>query len=182
MLDITIIILLFILATQLFTVALGIDAKQSGIKSVLFALILAFGQAFLFWLGHGLGSLFMHLMEGFKSVVIFAAFFLIGIRMLMESYQVWKGLRTYNLDSFRLSVFAGLAQGINAFLVGLIIVFFPFQKNWLVMVLFAFALLFAILGTFVKSSKNSITFAALMYVAGGVFMVFSSIYLGFFAL
>jgi len=182
MLDFTVIAILLFLAAQLFTVAIGIDFKQSGAKAILFVFSLAVGQAFLFWIGYGLGSLFMYLMEGFKSFVIFAALFLIAIRMLMESLQVWKGLRTYSLDSIRLSVFASLAQGINAFLVGLLFVFLPFEKNWLTIVLFAFALLFSLVGALVKSTKNSITFAALMFVLGGILMTFSSIYIGFFAL
>ena len=124
MLYFTVIAILFFIAAQLFTVAIGIDFKQSGAKAILFVLSLALGQALLFWLGYSLGSLFMHLMEGFKSFVVFAALFLIAIRMMMESFQVWKGLRTYIIDSFRISVFAGLAQGINAFLVGLLFCFF----------------------------------------------------------
>ena len=182
MLDFTVIAILFFLAAQLFTVAIGIGFKQSGAKAILFVLGLAVGQAALFWLGFVTGGLFMHLMEGFKSFVIFISFFLIGIRMLMESFQVWKGLRTYSLDSIRLSFFASLAQGINAFLVGLLFVFLPFEKNWLTFVLFAFALLFSLAGALVKSTKNSITFAALMFVLGGILMTFSSIYIGFFTL
>jgi putative Mn2+ efflux pump MntP len=182
MLYFTVIAILFFLASQLFTVAVGIEFKQSGAKAILFVFSLAVGQAFLFWLGYSIGSLFMHLMESFKSFVVFTAFFLIGIRMLMESFQVWKGLRTYSLDSIRFSVFASLAQGINAFLVGLLFVFLPFEKNWLSLVLIAFAFLFSLAGAVVKSTKNSITFAALMFVLGGVVMIFSSIYIGFFAL
>jgi len=182
MLDFTVIAILLFLAAQLFTVAIGIDFKQSGAKAILFVFSLAIGQAFLFWIGYSLGNLFMYLMEGFKSFVIFAALFLIAIRMLMESFQVWKGLRTYSLDSLRLSVFASLAQGINAFLVGLLFIFLPFEKNWLTIVLFAFALLFSLAGALVKTTKNSLTFAALMFVLGGILMTFSSIYISFFAL
>jgi putative Mn2+ efflux pump MntP len=182
MLYFTVITMLFVIAAQLFTVAIGIDFKQSGAKAILFVLSLALGQALLFWLGYSLGSLFMHLMEGFKSFVVFGALFLISIRMMMESFQVWKGLRTYIVDSFRLSVFAGLAQGINAFLLGLLFVFLPYEKNQLTLTLFAFAFLFSLVGALVKSSKNSITFAALMFVLGGLVMAFSSIYVGFFAL
>ena len=182
MLYFIVIAILFFLAAQLFTVAIGIDFKQSGAKAILFVLGLAVGQAVLFWLGFLTGGLFMHLMEGFKSIVIFAALFLIAIRMLMESLQVWKGLRTYTLDSLRLSIFASLAQGINAFLIGLLFVFLPFEKSLLTIVLFAFALLFSLAGALVKSTKNSITFAALMFVLGGILMTFSSIYIGFFAL
>ncbi|RLD45576.1 MAG: hypothetical protein DRI89_00720 [Bacteroidetes bacterium] len=182
MLDFTVIAILFFLAAQLFTVAIGIDFKQLGGKAILFVFGLAIGQVFLFWIGYGLGSLFMHLMEGFKSFVIFAALFLIAIRMLMESFPVWKGERTYSFDSFRMIQFAGLAQGINTFLMGLLFVFLPFEKYWLMTILFIFTLIFSLAGLLVKPTKNSITFAALMFVLGGILMTFSSIYIGFFAI
>ena len=182
MLYFTIITILFFLAAQVFAVAIGIDFKTSRYKALWFAMVLAIGQALLFWLGFTLGNLFMHLMDGFKSFVVFAALFLISIRMLMESFQVWKGERIYILDNFRVVQIAGLAQGINTFLAGLLFVYLPFEKNRLTLVLFAFALLFSLAGAFVKSSKNSVTFAALMFVLGGIVMAFSSVYIGFFTL
>ena len=182
MLYFTVITMLFFLAAQVFAVAIGIDARKLGAKSVLFVVSLGLEQALFFWLGFGLGNTFMHLMDGFKSFVVFAALFLISIRMLMESFQVWKGERIYILDNFRVVQIAGLAQGINTFLAGLLFVYLPFEKNLLTLVLFAFALLFSLAGAFVKSSKNSVTFAALIFVLGGLVMAFSSIYIGFFAL
>jgi len=182
MLYFTVVVILFFLASQVFAVAIGVDSKQLGAKSILFVLSLAVGQAMLFWLGYSLGGLFMHLMDGFKSFVVFAALFLIAIRMLMESFQVWKGERIYILDNLKVVQFAGLAQAINTFLAGLLFVYLPFEKNWLTFILFAFALLFSIAGAFVKSTKNSLTFAALLFVLGGILMTFSSVYIGFFAL
>lgn len=176
----TAIVILFFLAAQLFSVALGVEVKKNGGKAILFAFTLAGGQAVLFWMGLSIGGLFMHLMDGFQNFVIFAAFFIIGIRMLMESFQVWKGQRTYSLDSLRLTVFVSVAQGINAFLVGLIFVFFPFEKYSLIIVLLAFAFTFSLNGIFIQPARKNITFAALMFVLGGICMLFSSVYLGFF--
>ncbi|MCF6172099.1 MAG: manganese efflux pump MntP family protein [Bacteroidales bacterium] len=173
--------ILFFLAAQLYTVALGIEVKKNSGKALLFALVLSVGQALLFFLGLLIGAWFMHLMDSFQSFVVFAAFFLIGIRMLMESFQAWKGQRTYSVDSLRLTVFLSLAQGINAFLVGLIFVFFPVEKLPLVIVLTALAFIVSLAGIFIQPKRKQLTLAALLFVFGGVVMLFSSIYLGFFA-
>lgn len=181
MLTFIVITILFFLAAQVFAVALGIDFNTIRYKALWFALILAVGQALLFWLGYSLGNLFMHLMEGFKSWVLFAALFLIAIRMLMESFQVWKGERMYILDKIKTVQIAGISQGMNTFLVGVLFVFLPFEKLRLTFYVLAFALLFSFLAIIFPSKKKSITFAALLFVIGGIFIMFSSVYFGFFA-
>ncbi len=182
MLSFTVFVILGFLSVQVFPVALGIDTKKSGFKAFFFALILATGQAILFWLGYVLGSRFMHLMADFKNIILLIVFFLVGVRLLMETFQVRKGNRTYILDSFRVTQFAGLAQGINTFLLGLVFVFLPFERDTLTLVLFAFALVFSFAGTFTKAGKNSLSFSSLLFALGGVFLIFSSFYIGFFAL
>jgi putative Mn2+ efflux pump MntP len=181
MLYFTVITILFFLAAQVFAVAIGIDFKTSRYQTLWFAMILAIGQALLFWLGFTLGNLFMHLMDSFKSFVIFAALFLIAIRMLMESFQVWKGARIYILDNLRTVQIAGISQGINTFLAGLLFVFLPFEKLQLSLFIFVFALFFSFIGIPSPPKKKSITFAALLFVIGGIFIIISSVYLGFFA-
>lgn len=182
MLTFTIVAILFFLAAQLLSIALGIDVNRRGYKAVLYMLSLAIGHVILFWIGFVLGDLFMHLMDGFKNIVLLLALFLTGIRMLMESFPVWKGERTYSIDSLKMVQFAGLAQGMNTFLMGLLFVFLPIDRYWLMTVLLIFTFLFSIIGLILKPTKNNITFAALFFVLGGLFLVFSSVYLGFFAL
>ena len=88
MLDITATVIIVVLSFQVLPVALGIDRKQGLSQVIWFALLLVLGQTLLFYVGYLLGHRFMHLMEDFRGTVIFVGFFLIGIRMIVESFKV----------------------------------------------------------------------------------------------
>ena len=122
----------------------------------------------------------MHLMENFKGIVIFIGFFLIGIRMIFDAFRVRKGERTYTVDSTKPVILASLAQGINTFLAGLILTYLPFERQWLTIILTIATLLMAGIGTVMKPGKPSFSFASFLFLIGGIWMIFSSIYLGFF--
>ncbi len=173
-------VLLF-LATQIFPVALGISAKKSFFQSLLFTLVLAFTQLFLFWAGLSLGGLFMHWVSSFGGIILFIGFSLIGIRMFMEVFTIRKGERTYSLDSILPVLFASLAQGVNTFLAGLLLSLstpIQFQQYGILLVS---AYIFAMLGVWLSPTKKYLSLAALFYFLGGLVMLIAGIYLAFFA-
>jgi len=168
------------LSIQVFPVAIGIDRSKGFIQSAWFGSILILGQILFFVLGYLLGDRFMHLMSGFKGIVIFIGFFLIGIRMNMEAFKVKKGERTYIIDDTKTVALASVAQGINTFLAAMLFTFLPVERQWLLIVLVIAALIVTITGLFLKPGRQSFAVSSFLFFMSGMVMVVSAVYLGFF--
>jgi len=179
--SVILVVILFFLAVQVLPVAVGVNRKESKGLWVVFGLIMAVLQIALFWGGLQLGGLFMHYMDGFSGMVLFLGFSLIGIRMLMEVFQIRKGERTYLIDKTKHIVFAGLAQAINTFLAGLLFTFFTFDYLPVYEILFITTLVLALAGMWLSASKFNLSLAALLYLVGGLVMLIAGVYLAFFA-
>ena len=180
MLTVVSVLILMSLSFQVFPVAVGINQKKDFVQSVWFASLLMLGQLFFFLVGYLLGDRFMHLMAGFKGVVIFIGFFLIGIRMIMEAFTVIKGERTYIIENTKTAIMASAAQGTNTFLAALLFTFLPVESQWLMIVLVIFSLIVTFIALFLKPGKRGFTLSSMLFFFGGLVMVFSSVYLGFF--
>lgn len=178
--SVIIIAILFFLAVQPFPVAIGIQAKQNWLKAGLFVVIMALVQTILLWSGIWLGGLFMHFMDGFRGVVLFLGFTLVGIRMLMEVFHIRKGERTYSIDSMSLVFFASLAQAMNTLLVGLMLSYFTLSGIPVFGILFLASILIAATGVLLLPTKLNLSFASLLYLAGGLVMLAAAVYLAFF--
>ena len=178
--DVVVSLIMLVLAIQVFPLALGIDRKLGLNLTIWYALLLLLGQALLFFFGYLLGERFMHLMEHFKGTVIFVGFFLIGIRLILEAFKVRKGERTYTFDGTLPVVLASLAMGINTFLAGLLLTYLPYDRQWLSMVLIFATLIATGTGVAMKPGKTGFALASFLFLMGGLWMAFSSVYLGFF--
>jgi len=179
----SLILLIFILsalAFQVFPVSLGTDIKKGGVNSITIVVSLFLMQTLMLWLGIIVGRQFLHLSAGYANNVVFIVFFLVGMRIAMESFAVRKGERTYNSHNNQSIVLASLAQSINTFLAGMMFYFFNFEETLLVFIIFILALLFSGAGSLIKLSKQSLAFTSLVYLIGGIGLIISSIYLGFF--
>ena len=131
MLTAIIVLIIISLSVQVFPVAVGIDRSKGIIAEAWFGSLLVVGQLFFFLVGYLLGDRFMHLMTGFKGVVIFIGFFLIGIRMMMEAFTVRKGERTYIIENTKTAALTAVAQGVNTFLAAIILTFIPLSPQWM---------------------------------------------------
>jgi putative Mn2+ efflux pump MntP len=178
--SVVVISVLISLATQTFPVALGVSARNSFLKPLFYTLILAFTQLVLFWAGLSLGNLFMHWMDSFGGVIVFAGFSLIGIRMFMEVFTIRKGERTYLFDGFVPALFSSLAQSVNTFLAGLLFSFYAMIQIPQYGILLISAYLLATLGVWLSPTKNNLSLAAFFYFLGGLIMLAAGIYLAFF--
>lgn len=179
MFTLVVILILFVLSLQLFPVALGIDFEKNIGASIWYGSILVLGQLLFLLFGLFLGERFMYLVEGFKGIVVFIGFFLIGIRLLMDTFKVRKGERTYTIDSTLQIALASSAQAINTFLAGLLFSSLPLDFQWLFMVLLVLSVVVTALGLFLKATKQTLALSSLFFVLGGIFMIVSSIYFGF---
>jgi putative Mn2+ efflux pump MntP len=102
------------------------------------------------------------------------------MRIAMESFAVRKGERTFNADNNQNIFLASLAQSINTFLAGLMFYFFDFSQAHLLIVFFALSFIISVSGVLIKFSKLSLAFTSLVYLVGGIGLVITSVYLGFF--
>ena len=122
----------------------------------------------------------MYLMDGFSSVVLFIIFLLIGIRMLMEVFNIRKGERTYTIDWIGHVALASTAQGVNSFLVGLVYYYIDVNENHTIIALLSATLFISIVGVFLKPGKLTFALASLLYTIGGLIMILAAIYFSFF--
>ena len=176
------ILIIIALSFQVFPIALGISSK-GGLKNIFFsALILSISQTVFFLLGYYAGEQFMHLLDDFKSTILFAGFFLIGIRMIVEVLRIRKGERTFLLEEKNSLVFASMAQSINTFLAALLLFFIPVNKLYLAAILFLSSVVVSVVGILVKPERLSFSFASLLYLLGGILIIVSSLYFIFAAL
>lgn len=182
MLTAVIVLIIIFLSVQVFPVAVGIRVAGKPVKAVQLVVVLSLTQLLTYWLGLKLGSSFMHLMDGFKGVVFFLGFLLIGIRMLMETFNIRKGERTYSIDSIGHVALASLAQGMNTFLSGLLFYYLAVDEQFTIILLFILTVVVATTGIVMKSGKLTLAFASLLYALGGMVMIISAIYVSFFIL
>jgi hypothetical protein len=75
---------------------------------------------------------------------------------------------------------ASLAQAINTFLAGLLMIYLPYDRQWLSLILTMATLIMVGLGVTVKPGKYAFVLSSFLFFMGGCWMLFSSIYLGFF--
>ena len=182
MLSIIVFLILISLSIQVLPVAIGIRVNVKPVKAVLLIIVLSTVQLLTYWLGLKLGSTFMYLMEGFKGIVVFIGFVLIGIRMLMEVFNIRKGERTYSIDSAGHVALASVAQGINSFLVGLMYNFILIVERDTLITLFAASIVISAIGIIMKPDKLTLAFASLLYTIGGLIMLLAAVYFSFFYL
>ena len=176
------ILIVITLSFQVFPIALGISAKDNLKNAILIVVILLLSQTGFFFLGYYVGEQFMHLLENFKSIVLFVGFFILGIRMIMEVLKIRKGERTYHLNDEKGMLLVAVAHSINTFLTGLLLYFIPFDKFLLALILFVATIIMAISGIMAKPERSSFSLASFLYLISGVFIIFSSVYFIFAAL
>jgi putative Mn2+ efflux pump MntP len=176
------ILIIIALSFQVFPIALGISSKGDIKNTIVSILMLSLSQTTLFLLGYYAGEQFMHLLDNFKSTILFAGFFLIGIRMIIEVLRIRKGERTFIIEDRNSLLFAALAQSINTFLAALLIYYIPIDKMFLAIILFVSSLTVSIIGVTVKPERLSFSFASLLYLVGGIIIIVSSLYFIFAAL
>lgn len=169
-----------ILSLQVFPVALGIDVKKRTAKGILFGLMLLLGQVMLLLAGYYLGDRFMHLLEEYTGTVVFAGFFLVGIRFIRESFTIRKGERTYLTENPETVVLASLAQAVNTFLAGILLSPVVEKPRQLALSLLLAALIVITAGLIMKPGRQGLIFISLLYMTGGILLIFASVYLGFF--
>ena len=175
------ILIVITLSFQVFPIALGVSAKDNLRNAILLVVILSISQPVFFFMGYYVGEQFMHLLENFKSIVLFVGFFIIGIRMMMEVLKIRKGERTYILNDEKGMLFVAVAQSINTFLAGLLLFFVPIDIFLLTLILFGATITMSISGVIAKPGKLSFSFASFLYLIGGVFIIFLSVYFIFAA-
>jgi len=181
MLFVASILIVIALSLQVFPVALGFSEKGALKNIIIPVLILSLTQTVFFLLGHYAGEQFMHLLDDFKSTILFAGFFLIGIRMIMEILRIRKGERTFLLTDNNSLIFASMAQSMNTFLAALLLYFIPVDKLWLALALLVASVIFSIVGIMAKPERPSFLFASLLYLIGGMLIIVSSLYFIFAA-
>lgn len=179
MLTLIISLVLFALAIQIFPIAIGIDQTKDLSKGLWFGVVLVSVQIIFFLVGHLLGEQFMHLLKDFKGVVFFAGLFLIGVRVIMEAFKVRKGERTYLIDNTQTALLASVAQGINAFLGGILFTLLAFDRQWLTMTFLIFTAIVVIAGFVLKPTRQSYLISSILFFMSGLVMIVASVYLGF---
>lgn len=175
------ILIVITLSFQVFPIALGVSAKDNLKNAILMVVILSISQTVFFFIGYYVGEQFMHLLENFKSIVLFVGFFIIGIRMIMEVLKIREGERTYNLNDEKGMLLVAIAHSINTFLAGLLLYFVLTDRLLLTLILFGATLLMSIGSIMAKPGRLSFSFASFLYLIGGVFIIFSSVYFIFAA-
>ncbi len=103
--------------------------------------------------------------------------------MLMDSFQVRKGERTFVIDSYQSMIVAVIGQSVNTLLAGMLFYYIPELVVTNMMGFLAAAVLFvALLGIMMQRGRLGFVLASLLYFLGGMSMVIASVYVGFFKL
>lgn len=174
------IVIFFILSFQVMPVALGVDARKTGLFHLIsIVLFLVAGQVLLFLMGVWLGNRFMHLISAIQRGVLFVGFFLIAVRYSMEAFKIRKGERTYAIEKPALFILPAIAQAMNTFLAGILLYFIPVDLLTDLIYLSVFSLIFTLLFVFIKNDKLSTSAISLLYMIGGGILTLVSIYFAF---
>jgi len=174
------ILILFILSFQVMPVALGMDVRKTQplnlASGVLFIIL---GQVLFFLFGIWLGNSFMHLLSGIRAAVLFVGFSLIGVRFVMEAFNIRKGERTYSVERPLLFILPAIAQAVNTFLAGLLFYFLSTNLTNDLIYLSVFSFSLSLLFVFIKNNKLALSAISLLYLVGGGILTLISFYFVF---
>ena len=173
-------LIIFALAVQVVPAGLSLNVGSDRLKALMATAIMVVVQTLMLGFGRLLSGSFMHLIAGWANGIVFAVFFMIGIRMIMDAFKIRKGKVAYRLEEPKFMLLTSIAQSINSFLAGMMFYFFGninFQTSLIaIFLLTTFMILPAI---YTVQDRTSRSFASLLYMIGGLIFVFSSFYLGF---
>jgi len=174
--------IIFALAVHVIPPGLHLNVGTNRVQAVLATIIVAALQVLLFGFGRLIGGTFLHLVEGMKTGILFFTLFLVGVRMAMEAFKIRKGNVVMRLDNTKLMVLTGVAQGIDAFLIGMMFYFFPGVKfETSLIALFFLTSFLMIPAIYTEEKKSAYAFASLLYILGSLVFVFAALYFLFIA-
>ena len=175
--SIIVILLIFALSVHVFPIGISLNAKKYPVITIIGVLIVSALQTLMLWLGLKLAGTFLYLLEGWDKGILFTGFFLIAVRMFMESFKIINSIRAYRLDQIKWILLTGIVQGTDAFLTGILFFYLPevnIAKS--LSSLFILSVLLLLPSVLSKPSANFWRLGAFLYVAGAFTFAFSSIY------
>jgi len=172
-------ILLIAISIQVFPIALGFNFRDKPAITALGTIILVLSQVFLLWVGFSMGKSFMYLVSGFDKAVIFTGFLLIGVRFLMEVFKIRRGDRIYQMDSVMPILLSSVAQGINTFLLGILLSLIDIDLYFAITTLTISAAILSIIGVAMKAERLALSLASLFYLLSGLVILFTGAYFTF---
>ncbi len=178
--QIVVILLVLVLATQTGTIALGLATSHKIMRWTIDIVIIAGIQVLSLFLGMWLGNYFMYLLNGIHKTILFAGFFLIAIRFILNTFKIKNGERTWQLISISDLIAPSVAQAINTFLAGILLYFVNFDLNNALIEIFLFALFFCSIFVFLPVKKRAFTLLTLINLLSGFVLILISFYFVFF--
>ncbi len=169
--------IIFALAIHVIPPGIHANVGSNRLQALLATVIVAMLQVLLFGFGKLTGDAFLHLVEGMKPGILFFTFFLVAVRMAMEAFKIRKGDVVMRLDNVKLMALTGIAQGVDAFLVGMMFFFFPAIKFETGMIALFFLSSFLMMpAIFTGEKKSAFSFTSMLYMTGALVFVFSALY------
>mgnify|MGYP003293285589 CR=1 FL=1 len=158
----------------------GINYEQFAInnsqfeKKWFYAFVVALGQGVMYSLGSLLGGTFMHMMESFSKLVVFALCFSISYRMLLDTLKIKNGSNLIMIEKNLHLILLSVALGVNAFIAGLMADFMPLFQDRTPYIIMAAAFVWAVVSIIIPFTKVKLTlnsflnviFAAVIVVIG----------------
>ncbi len=177
-----IIILLFAaLSVQTAPISLGLNAAKPGVGHLAIRMtLIVLSQLLMLLFGIWLGNRFMYLLDSFGRGVLFAGFFLIAIRFILETFKIRKGERTYAITKDADMIIPSIALSINTFLVGILLYLVPVSPNEALLYLFIFSFVLSMLFAFQSFKRRSYALVSLLYLVSGVVLIGISFFFAFF--
>ena len=118
MLDYTIYLIALSLAIDCFIVSIALVSAFPLSKKLFYGVPIHFGvfQGGMTLIGFLLGSTFIHIIQGFDHWIAFGLLFLVGIKMISESFR--KKKKTFNKVSYLTILILSVATSIDALAIG----------------------------------------------------------------
>jgi putative Mn2+ efflux pump MntP len=169
-------LIIFALAIHVIPPGINVNVGHNRLQAIIATAIVVIIQVVMFGLGKLTGNAFLHLIGDWGKGVVFVIFFLISVRMAMEAFKLRKGEISLSLDNPKLMTLSGVAQGTNAFTVGMMFYYFPqvnFQTSLIALFLLSSFMIMPAIYT--DKSKTSLTFVSLLYMIGALIMGVSAV-------
>ena len=170
-------LIIFALAIHVIPPGINKYVKSDRLQAIIATAIVVAIQVAMFGLGKLTGGAFLPLIGSWGKGVVFVIFFLVSVRMAMEAFKIRKGIINLSLDNPRLMTLSGVAQGTDAFVVGMVFYYFTdinFQISLIALFLLSsFMIMPAI---YAKKKKSNFAFSAFLYMIGSLIFGFLSFY------
>lgn len=148
-----------------------VKADDKPKQKIWFPIVFGFSQGIMALLGNGLGRLIEHLFTYIAEYMVFVMMLVVAVKLFVDSMRVLKGKMMYTVSKDSDIILLSILAAFNAFLYGLVSVFFVPFGIWFFVAVAVAGFLWAFFTVRIEFKPGMIKKVSFVEFSASVFMV-----------